>query len=108
HCAHEDEAGEPRLACTVDGYHPRVARDRVLVIRGHRCAPRSASYRAGASLPPIIDKTLPSVIWPGMNIPPLEPSFIGRYEAVIVSPALSVVLVQPRRARKLGLIPSKP
>src|SRR5512140_1796068 len=39
-------------------------------------------------------------------MPPFLPSFIGRNETVTAAPGLSVVRVQPRRARKFGLMPS--
>ncbi len=33
-CAHQDEAGQPRIACIMGSDHRRITRHRVLVIRG--------------------------------------------------------------------------
>ena len=33
-CTHQDEAGQPRLACIMGSDHRRITRHRVLVIRG--------------------------------------------------------------------------
>jgi hypothetical protein len=33
-CAHQDETGQPRIACVMGSDHRRITRHRVLVIRG--------------------------------------------------------------------------
>ena len=48
---------------------------------------------------PDIDNVRPSPSFVLTNMPPFDPSRSGRYETVILSPAFSVVLVHPRRAR---------
>src|SRR6185295_15860807 len=65
-------------------------------------------FSAGPSEAPPPVRILPLDIFPFMNIPPFLPSLSGRKTTVILSPVFSVVLVQPRRFRKFGLIPSKP
>ena len=41
-CAHQDEAGQPRLACIVGRDHRRITRHRLLVIRGQ--TPKSPQF----------------------------------------------------------------
>src|SRR5438034_855125 len=52
--------------------------------------------------------TSPLGLFAVTHMPPFSPSFIGRIVTVSLSPGFRVVRLQPRRARKLGLIPSTP
>ena len=67
---------------------------------------RTSDERAAIQL--ALVRTLPSSSFPVMNMPPAFPSRSGRNVTVIRIPGSSDVRVQPRRARKFGLIPSNP
>ena len=64
--------------------------------------------RVDAYSAPRLVRTFPSSSFPVMNMPPAFPSLSGRNVTVIRMPGVSDVRVQPRRARKFGLIPSNP